>query len=175
MIMNHTRQPLNRLTMKMQRPLHILHPATLQVRTGQCIDGILNGLAGACQRQYQLRERVARLLAEHNQVAELVAEVGDEFAPVLPVRELGEGGDVKVEQRRAHGARRDHGEVWRPRDVRYDDGLAGAGLCAVALGAVGVVVLVFVEVDGEVVVWDCGRGQGAAGHAWGQGCVEGCV
>jgi hypothetical protein len=97
---------------EVERFLCIFDAAVLQMGGGEGKHGICDGGVRAGEREDQLLERVACLLAEDDEMRQHVAEVIDESPPVPAVREFGEYRRIEVPERRADRARGDHGEVW---------------------------------------------------------------
>jgi len=166
--------------MKIQRLLRILDPPVLQVRARQRKDGVRHGrLAGARQRQHQLLEGVPRLLAEDDEVREDVAEVVDERAAAVAVREFREGRRAEVEPRRADGARGDHGQVGEEGAAGTWDYYRRAGCRRLGFLSLGfllllslLLLLLFLDDggDGVMVIPEIPRPKGREGEA-----LEGAV
>lgn len=71
--------------MEIHRLLLICHATILHVRAGEGVDGVHNRGALGSQGQDKFPERVPALLAEDDEVAEALAEVGDECAPIRAI------------------------------------------------------------------------------------------
>ena len=81
----------------------------LEMGARNSVDRIEEGRALLSQGQNQLPEWIPRILLEHNQMAENIAEVIQQTSARISRRELTEGGDRSKVVRRTPGRRRDEG------------------------------------------------------------------